>query len=677
MTDVCLVLMPYASVERPSIALGLLKSRLQQQQIKTKTCYPNINFAEEIGLDVYTSLSDVLIMHFLGEWTFSQLAFPEFQPNDLEYFRLVKLRSPQLELDVFLEVREKTKAFVNRIAHSILDLQPRLVGCSSTFQQHCASLALLRRIKELNPEIVTFMGGANCESEMGVTTHREFPWVDFVLSGEGDDLLPKFCQKILEYGRDVNSTKLPYGVIAPSHRQATAISIQAPRASAVDLDLIPTPDYDDYFQTLKNSKIAPYVKPGLLIETARGCWWGQKHHCTFCGLNGSGISFRSKSPARVMEEVRELTQKYNSHKLEVVDNILDMDYMDTVLPLLAAEQEHQEPYRIFYETKANLKREHVEQLASAGVRWIQPGIENMHDGVLKLINKGTTAWVNTQLLKWAREFGMRVAWNFLCDIPGELDEWYAEMASWLPLIFHLQPPSGVTRIRFDRFSPYHERAADWGLELLPNRMYSFIYPLPIDKISDLAYFFEDSRETARRKPDDNGRRNNRPGLEALNECVKQWNRLEGGKEPPMLSMKDDGERFLVTDTRPCATQAQLSLEGLMYWVYKVCDRALSAKELLKQLRLQSKQNFLWEEIEPVIAELQELKILLKFNNRYLSLAVKEPYLSYLPSTQFPGGYVDLNAFKRSKRKQPTTLEMWGFTNSASNTKEPHLQPSKI
>jgi magnesium-protoporphyrin IX monomethyl ester (oxidative) cyclase len=669
--------MPYASVERPSIALGLLKARLQQQQIQTVTCYPNVTFAEEIGLDKYTALSNVLIMHFLGEWTFSQAAFPEFQPNDVEYFRLVQLLNPELKLDVFLEVREKVKAFVDRIARSILDLKPRLVGCSSTFQQHCASLALLRRIRELDPEIVTFMGGANCEAEMGLTTHREFPWVDFVLSGEGDDLLPKFCQKILDHGRDVNPAKLPYGVIAPSHRQATTMSIQAPRASAVNLDLIPTPDYDDYFQTLYTSKIAPYIKPGLVIETARGCWWGQKNHCTFCGLNGSGISFRSKSPSRVIEEVRELTQKYNTRKLEVVDNILDMDYMNTVLPLLAEERAQQEPYRIFYETKSNLNREHVEQLASAGVRWIQPGIESMHDGVLKLMNKGTTAWVNTQLLKWAREFGTRVAWNFLCDFPGELDEWYAEMASWLPLIFHLQPPSGVSGIRFDRFSPYHERASDWGLELLPNQMYSFIYPLPVEKVSNLAYFFEDPKETARRKPDKNGQRKDRPGLDALKECVGQWNKLQRAKNPPMLSMKDDGDRFIITDTRPCATQTILSLKGLMYWVYKVCDRALSSKELLKQLRLQSKQNFLWEEIEPVISELQKLKILLKFNNRYLSLAVKEPYLSYLPPTQFPGGYVDLNAFKLSQRKQPTTLELWGFTKATTNKKELNKQPSKI
>ncbi|GAA6615654.1 RiPP maturation radical SAM C-methyltransferase [Scytonema sp. NUACC26] len=672
MTDVCLVLMPYASIERPSIALGLLKACLQQSEIQTAVLYPNIWFAQEIGLDVYTALSDVLVMDFLGEWTFSGTAFPDFQPDHSEYFRLIKSIDADLTQEIFWQVRKKATLFIERVAQSILDLQPRIVGCSSTFQQHCASLGLLRRIRELNPEVITFMGGANCEAEMGLTTHREFPWVDFIVSGEGDDLLPKFCRQLLDRGRDVNPTKLPYGVIAPAHRYSSAVGIKAPRASAEKLDRIPTPDYDDYFETLRTSQIAPYIKPGLLIETARGCWWGQKHHCTFCGLNGSGMTFRSKSPTRVMEEVTELTERYGMRKFEVVDNILDMDYMNTVLPALAAEEE---PYTIFYETKANLSREHMQQLAKAGVRWIQPGIENMHDGPLKLINKGTTAWVNTQLLKWAREFGINVAWNFLSNLPGELDEWYSEMAAWLPLIVHLQPPAFVFGIRYDRFSPYHERSADWGLTLLPNRMYSYIYPVSLEALAGLAYFFEDSADLVRpdlvsQKHDRNGKKTDWSGLEALKAWVKQWGeywqvRYSRPEDLPILSMSDDGNCLTITDTRPCATERLLSLEGLAYWVYKVCDRALTPRELVKALRTQAGINISWDDVQLIVAQLQERKILVDLNGRLLSLAVKEPYLPLPTRSEFPGGYVDIDGFCRSKRKPRTLLETWGFAGNGT------------
>ena len=43
------------------------------------------------------------------------------------------------------------------------------------------SLALLRRVKELDPSVVTMLGGANCEAEMGWAAIRAFPWVDFVV----------------------------------------------------------------------------------------------------------------------------------------------------------------------------------------------------------------------------------------------------------------------------------------------------------------------------------------------------------------------------------------------------------------------------------------------------------------------------------------------------------------
>ena len=44
------------------------------------------------------------------------------------------------------------------------------------------------------------------------------------------------------------------------------------------------------------------VRPLMVMETARGCWWDAKHHCTFCGLNGEFMGFRSKSPLRALAE---------------------------------------------------------------------------------------------------------------------------------------------------------------------------------------------------------------------------------------------------------------------------------------------------------------------------------------------------------------------------------------
>ena len=97
---------------------------------------------------------------------------------------------------------------------------------------------------------------------------------------------------------------------------------------------MPYPDYDDYFRQFTPSSLSSVETPLLPFQTSRGCWWGEKHHCKFCGLNGGTMAFRSKSPERVLAEIHHLRDRYGIDTISVVDNILDMAYFDTLLPLL-------------------------------------------------------------------------------------------------------------------------------------------------------------------------------------------------------------------------------------------------------------------------------------------------------------------------------------------------------
>src|SRR5690606_15426652 len=109
-------------------------------------------------------------------------------------------------------------------------------------------------------------------------------------------------------------------------------------------------------------------------------------------------------------------------------------------------------FELFFETKANLRREQVETLRRAGVTWFQPGIEAFDDSILALMDKGSTAPMNVQLLKYAREVGLHTTWLLLYGFPGEDDDRHAAVAEWLPALFHLQPPRCVGKVLFDRFS---------------------------------------------------------------------------------------------------------------------------------------------------------------------------------------------------------------------------------
>jgi hypothetical protein len=55
---------------------------------------------------------------------------------------------------------------------------------------------------------------------------------------------------------------------------------------------------------------------------------------------------------------------------------------------------------------------------------------------------------------------------------------------------HLQPPHGVTRILLERFSPHFERPELGFGHRRPASMYEFLYDLPSEELTDLAYQFE-------------------------------------------------------------------------------------------------------------------------------------------------------------------------------------------
>src|SRR5262249_52378449 len=157
-----------------------------------------------------------------------------------------------------------------------------------------------------------------------------------------------------------------------------------------------------------------------------------------------------KSPERALTELTELVDRYDTRYFDSVDNIIDLRYFRNVLPRLA---EMQLEVELFYETKANLRKEQVRLLREAGVVQIQPGIESLNSSVLRLMRKGVSALQNIQLLRWCAEYMVQPFWNLLAGFPGEDPADYARQAELVPLLTHLPPPSGLSLIRLDRFSP--------------------------------------------------------------------------------------------------------------------------------------------------------------------------------------------------------------------------------
>jgi ribosomal peptide maturation radical SAM protein 1 len=661
--------MPYCQLERPSLALPLLKAYLTRADITSTVLYASIDFATEFGLDVYQAIVSTPAETLVGEWTFAAAAFGDAAPDpdkflaaigpvlpDQAWFSILKRLHPASDpRRVLTAVREHACEFVDDVARRILATTPRIVGCTSTFQQHCASLALLRRIKELSPDTVTMIGGANCEGVMGETTHRAFPWIDVVMEGEVDAFFGDFCRVILDRGLSAAADQAPEGVFCGDHRRQTTPRLAPPRPALHSMDQAAIPDWDHFVDQLRRAPFGDRVQPALSFETSRGCWWGMKHHCTFCGLNDGNMAYRSKSPRRVVDEVMELGRKYEPSWLEATDAILDPRILNQAMPELAA-CDH--PY-IFYEVKANLKREHLELLSRAGVRRIQPGIEGMHDEMLSLMDKGNHWFTNVQVLRWGRQLGISVAWNFLVCVPGEHDEWHSDVAEWLPAIYHLQPAVGVSPILYERFSVYHDRPQNYGLSLVPNRYYRMVYPVPAETLAGLAYFFEDAGTAAPRP---------RAAHNAVLSRLGEWQRAWADGNGVQLTARDVDGRLLVHDTRGLGNEERLVFTGLERAILLACDSARTRRAVEETVHAQG-----YEEdsarIGHCIERLQRQRLLLDWQGQILSLHVSEPVMPLIPLDARPG-LVNAASFLNRMRERSLAARC----SEASESVSPVTQP---
>ncbi|GGL39776.1 RiPP maturation radical SAM C-methyltransferase [Nocardia jinanensis] len=480
-----LVCMPWHEVTRPSLALGLLKaSCVEHGMAEPAAYYANIRWAEvllDTGLTVgdYLKISDGGFAHALGEWVFAgALNGPEFGVEQMADYA----RRHRIDLDPISRMRELAEDFVSSVTDVVLAMDPEIVGFTSTFSQSVASLAVAKRIKQRAPEILTLLGGYNTEGIMGVTLHREFEFVDLVLRGESDETFPQLLGALRTDHGDLGA------IAGLCWRDADgAQQVNDHRGTPVGPGGMHVPLFDDWFRTYDDSVVSELTEPELVLESSRGCWWGEKHHCTFCGLNGSTMKYRVKEPSRFVAELDHLVRKHRVLDVTVVDNILDVSYLRTALPEIA---EMDFDLRLHYEIKANVTAEQAAILRAAKVWSVQPGIESLVDDVLRRMDKGIDGVRNVRALRDLETEGITIGWNWLYGFPGEREGDYRRVIEQIPALAHLQPPGGTARIFLERFSPNFDDPAIGFTERYPAERYHAVYDLDRQVLADLVYEFD-------------------------------------------------------------------------------------------------------------------------------------------------------------------------------------------
>jgi ribosomal peptide maturation radical SAM protein 1 len=482
---IVLATMPWHQLDTPCLPLGLLRARLAacRELHQVADYYGNLAWAGHLSeagftLDDYAQVADRGVWHATGEWIFAGALYDD--PG----WRAAGYRDYLTERGVAsgraLEMRELVQAFTDRAAGEILSLEPDLVGFTTTFQQNVASLAVAKRLKEVRPELIIVFGGGNCHGPMGPALHRNFPFVDHVVNGEAEVAFVSLIDA-LDGGGSLD------GIDGLTWRRPDGGSQYNGPAAMVPMHLVPRPDYSAWQAAMDASPLRDQLRPVLVYEAARGCWWGEKHHCTFCGLNGTTMKFRAKPADEVFADLAHLISVHQILDVVTVDNILDPGYLRDLLPRLQATDWD---VLIRYEVKANLRSDQLAALREAGVRHLQPGVESLSSRVLRLMDKGVHATQNVQVLRDAEDNELTIDWNWLYGFPGEGPSDYQTVIGQVPALVHLQPPGGVTRILLERFSPYFERPELGFGDRRPAAMYDHVYDLPPAELMDLCYQFE-------------------------------------------------------------------------------------------------------------------------------------------------------------------------------------------
>ncbi len=413
--NIRLVSMPWPLFNRPSIQLGSLKSYLKQSSghIRVETDHIYLNTAAAIGYEVYNEISK---RTWLSECVYAALLYPQ-RIDAIEdlFFKEAHQNKVLSKLDFRTLI--KTTRQVTDETLSVVDWQEvGLVGFSICLCQLTASLYAAKWIKSKSADTIVIAGGStlsnpDCRKYLSVFNH-----FDAIVSGEGELPLHELVSHLIRHGRTDNTQSL-FGLVT-RHTPDTTESdfFQMP-----NLNNVPTPNYDDYFKTLKTLPQDKRFFATIPVESTRGCWWQGRPHanqtkgCAFCNLNLQWCGYRQKTTEKVVADIDVLTTRHQTLSVAFMDNVLPPGSTKNLFSKL---QRLNKDLKLFSEIRATTKPDELVQMRSAGMREVQVGIEALSTRLLKKMNKGTTAIQNLAVMKQCEALGLQNLSNLMLHFPG-------------------------------------------------------------------------------------------------------------------------------------------------------------------------------------------------------------------------------------------------------------------
>lgn len=582
---VMLVAMPWQEADILSIEIGALKAFLTQNKIKCDARHYYKDIVDYIDTEFY---SQVLASNSTGELLFGAILFPEKYAN---IKKLMKERfGKSLDFDGAVE---GIRNFMNRILEDVDWRDYALVGFTTTHSQLLSSITLANMIKQKSPDTKIVLGGILLTDFLAEKVLRLFPHIDFVIIGEGERPLLKLTQS-LQSGSSLEA------VPALCRMHAGKFTANKTFDYVINLNELPTPDYDDYFDYSLMGMDGKNFQPKIALEASRGCWWGK---CTFCVENIEWRRMaRRKRVEKVVDEIKNQTRRYKS--LDII--FCDPDTANKI-DIFKKIAELEMDLRIFAEVTGFISKESLRVLKLAGMKTIQIGVESFSGKLIKEFNKGVSLMKMVELMKWCKEFDIALHYNIILGAPFETIQDVEEITKKMNYLDFFQPPH-TSSFSVSYGSHIYYSLEKYGItELMVHKDIADCYPKEIGK--ELTPFLSFNSGYAF-KPE------NKIDHSKLMEKLAKWREdFKRQQKPSMICYR--GESFLDIESRRAGrSKHTLITDQLERDLYLYCiDRARDMKDIANKFGV--------DRVESAGRALEKfvyMKIMFADEGKYLSIA---------------------------------------------------------
>src|SRR5215468_5098749 len=276
--------------------------------------------------------------------------------------------------------------------------RPEAIGFSLNYLANVPEvLDLVRGTRERLPDCFILAGGHSASFTAEELLRHADGTLDCVLRGEGEASIVRLLEAA---GHDSGALQRVPGAVTLDGEGPPPVFVKH-----LD-DLLPARDLLRHRRRYYIGQLDPCAS----IEVSRGCPWD----CTFCSAwTFYGRSYRTKTPARVVEEIEQIREP----GLFILDDVsfIQAEHGMAIGEAIARKGIQK---RYWLETRADvlLRNKEVFQLwARIGLKTMFIGIEAVDEEGLKKFRKRVHASKNFEALEFARSMGVNVAINIIAD----------------------------------------------------------------------------------------------------------------------------------------------------------------------------------------------------------------------------------------------------------------------